>query len=71
MFGVSVKVWRMEDEEEEFSLILTHISSIKKFLLLYLDTLETDFLVNKPTVTAISAVSKTQITCDMISVSLV
>jgi len=55
MFGISVKVWKMGDEEEEFSLIITHIPSVQKFLLLYLNQLETEFLVSKETVESISA----------------
>jgi len=43
----------MEDEGEEFSLVITHNTSVKSFLLLYLDLLETEFLVSKHTVEAI------------------
>jgi hypothetical protein len=57
MFGASVKVWRMEDEGEEFSMVITHNTSVKNFLVLYLDLLETEFLVSKHTVEAIRTVS--------------
>jgi len=50
MFGVSVKAWRLDNGEEEVSFIITHIASIKRFLLLYLDLMASDFLVDKQTV---------------------
>ena len=54
MFGISVKVWKMGSEGEEFSLIITHCSSVQKFLLLYLNQLETEFRVGKETIEEIS-----------------
>ena len=47
----------MEDEGEEFSMVITHNTSVKNFLVLYLDLLETEFLVSKHTVEAIRTVS--------------
>lgn len=44
-----MKVWGMEKEGEEFSVIITHNSSVKDFLVVFFDLLETDFLVDKKT----------------------
>ena len=59
MFGVSVKVWGMEKEGEEFSVIITHNSSVKDFLVVFFDLLETDFLVDKKTMEDVKDVSTT------------
>ena len=47
MFGVYVKVWGMEKEGDDFSVIITHNSSVKDFLVVFFDFLETDFLVDR------------------------
>ena len=57
MFGVSVKVWQMEEEGEEFSVVITHNSSVKNFLLVLMDLLDTDFLVGQQTIENITSVS--------------
>ena len=56
MFGVTVKIWNIAKEEEEFSVVITHVKSVKQFLMAFFNILSSEFSVNQKTVDEISMV---------------